>query len=288
MTGFGRSEKGIGDGRLIVEARGENHRFFDARIYFPEGLAFIESDILKRLKKVVLRGKIKVSVSYETAGVPTPEIDYRAARAAHESLKKLKKNLGVEGNVTLDQVLSFGDFIRVSSKEQSLGGKNTSQISGVVASAIERLDESRSREGKRLLKDLALRVSKCKRVLRKIKTERGKHEVETKRRLEEKTRSLIKDKNIDEARLYSEMAAISERGDITEELVRMNSHLLRFSEFLSKSNVSVGRELDFLTQEMNREAGTISAKSKSPDISRLTMDLRSEIEKIREQSQNVE
>ena len=288
MTGFGRGEKGIGNDRLIVEARGENHRFFDARIHLPEGLGSLESDILKRLKKLVLRGKVKITVSCETTGVPTPQIDLRVASAAHESLKKLKKTLGVKGDITLDQMLSFGDFIKVFPKERSLGGKNVHQIGNVVASAIERLDESRSREGKRLQKDLTLRISKCKRVLQKIKTARGKYETEIKRRLEEKTKSLIKGKDMDEAKLYSEIAAISERGDITEELVRMNSHLLQFSEFLSKSNVSVGRELDFLTQEMNREVGTISAKSKSPDISRLTIGLRSEIEKIREQSQNVE
>jgi len=288
MTGFGRSETGVGDGRLIVEARSENHRFFDARIQVPETMTFLESDILKQLKKAILRGKVKVTVTHEAEQSESPEIDPRAARFTLSSLKKLKNSLGLKGEITLEHILSLADLIKKAPKRHSPGGREAAAIRKASAGAIKKLDQSRSREGKSLKKDLSLRAGKCKRIVREIKNERGRYEKEIKRKLAEKTRSLIKDEGLDEAKMYQEITAMSEKSDVTEEIVRMNSHLLRFSEFLSKTGLSVGRELDFLTQEMNREAGTISAKSKSPAISHLAIDLRSEVEKMREQIQNVE
>ncbi len=288
MTGFGRSETEVKDGRLIVEARSENHRFFDARVQVPETVAFLESDILKQLKKVILRGKVKVAVTYETERELSRAIDPRAARAALSSLKKLQNSLNLKGEITLEHILSLGDLIKAPPERHRPGGREAAVIKKAFVSAIEKLDESRSREGKRLKKDLLLRSGKCKRTVKEIKNERGKYEKEIKRKIAEKTKSLLKDKNMDETGIYQEMAAVAEKSDTTEEIVRMNSHLSRFSEFLSKTGLSVGRELDFLTQEMNRESGTISAKSKSPAISHLAIDLRSEIEKMREQIQNVE
>lgn len=287
MTGFGRSETEVEGGRLIVEARSENHRFFDARIQIPEAVGFLEMDILRQLKKVALRGKVKITVIYERDSENSPEIDFRAARAVLENLKKLKSVLGLKGDITFDHILSFGDSIKKTPAARKLGRKKAGLIRRASESAIEKLDESKSREGKILRRDLILRTEKCKRVVRKIGNERTKHEKQIKRKLVETTRSL-KGEDADEAKVYQEIVAVSEKSDITEEVVRMNSHLARFSEFISKSSVSVGKELDFLTQEMNREAGTISAKSKSTAISHLAVDLRSEIEKMREQVQNVE
>ncbi len=287
MTGFGRSETGIEGGRLIVEARSENHRFLDIRVYLPESAGSLEPDIVKRTKRVALRGKVKISVIRESDSAAVPRIDMSAARAALSNLQELKKNLRLKGDITVDHIVSFGDAImrRGGAKTDT---KETAQIKKAAANAIEKLDESRTREGKVICKDLSLRTSKCKRLVEKIKSKRAVSEKEIKRKLAEKTKLLLDDKTVDDAKLYQEMAFISEKSDITEEIVRMNSHLARFSEFLSQTDVSVGKELDFLTQEMNREAGTISAKSKSPDISHLTIDLRSEIEKMREQVQNVE
>ncbi len=287
MTGFGRSEMEVEGGRLIVEARSENHRFFDTRIQLPEAVGFLENDILKLLKKVALRGKVKITVIYESNRADSPEINFVAARSAFASLKKLKNTLGLKGDITVDHILSFGELITKTPSVRKPGRKKAGLVKKASESAIDNLDKSKSREGKLLHKDLLLRTAKCKRIVLKISNERGKHEKEVKRKLAEKARSL-KSENADEARIYQEIAAVSEKSDITEEIVRMNSHLVRFSEFVSKSNVSVGKELDFLTQEMNREAGTISAKSKSPAISHLAVDLRSEIEKMREQVQNVE
>lgn len=288
MTGFGRGETEIEGGRLIVEARSENHRFFDARVQLPESSGFLEPEILSQLKRAVLRGKVKVAVFYDSASSPEPEIDMRAARAALSNLKKLKKNLNLKGEITVKHVLSFGDFITKTRKENAPGSRSAAKIKKAAADALAKLNESRTREGSLLRKELRLRASNCKGIVRKIKSERGRYEKEVKGKLTRRAKSLIGDKNVDEATLYQEVVAIYEKSDITEEIVRMNSHLSRFSGFVSKTGVSVGKELDFLIQEMNRESGTISAKSKSPAISHLAVDLRSEIEKMREQVQNVE
>lgn len=273
---------------MVVEARSENHRFFDVRVQLPENAAFLETDIVKQVKRIALRGKIKISVTSECQKAPSLEIDFKAAQAALSSLKTLKNKLRLKGDITVDHILSFGDLTNKTVKEKKPDRKETARIKQAAAKAIEKLDESKTLEGKRLHKELTLRISKCGRILEKIRTKRKKSEKEMRVKLEGKAKSLFKNKDMDEAKLYQEIAAMSEKSDITEEIVRMNSHLLRFSEFLSESNLSVGKELDFLTQEMNREAGTVSAKSKSPGISHLTIDLRSEIEKMREQVQNVE
>lgn len=288
MTGFGRSEIGVGGGRVTVEARSENHRFLDIRVQLPEAAGFLEADILKQARRSVLRGKIKISVTAESNTTPSHGIDMDAARSVLSSLKNLKKNLRLKGEITVDHVISFGDVISGKPKEKPPGRKEAVQIKKAAADAVEKMDESRKREGERLQKDLVLRVSKCARLVERIRNERGRSEREAKRKLKKKTKSLVGDGCPDGAKLYQEMALMSEKSDITEEIVRMDSHLSRFSEFLSGSNLSVGKELDFLTQEMNREAGTISAKSKSSEISHMTIDLRSEIEKMREQVQNVE
>ncbi len=288
MTGFGRSESSIEGGRLIVEARSENHRFLDVRVQLPDTAGFLEAGIVKQIKRVALRGKIKTTVINESNRASSPEIDLRAARSVLSDLKGLKKNLRLKGEITIDHLVSFGDLIGARAGEKKPGAKEVSQIRKAAARAVENLDESRSREGKRLQRDLTLRTAKCRRLVEKIKSESKKSAGEIKRKLVKKTKSLVKDKNMDGAKMCQEVSAILEKNDITEEIVRINSHLSRFSEFLSKENVSVGKELDFLTQEMNREAGTISAKSKSSAISHMTIDLRSEIEKMREQAQNVE
>lgn len=275
MTGFGRSEAATKDGRLTVEARSENHRFFDARISLPEGTGSLEQGIRSRLARLVLRGKVKVTVSCESAGGAGAEIDTEKARAALASLKKLKKQLGIKGEITVDQILSFGLI-----KPQSAARPPDSAIKKTVAAALAELDDSRKREGKSLQKELKTRASKCAALVRNIKKARASYVAGMKRKM-----TVSEKEGTD---LYKEMALSVERSDITEETVRMESHIARFKEFLAKTGISVGRELDFLAQEMNREAATISAKSKSPAVSHLALDLRSEIEKAREQVQNVE
>ncbi|MCY4047629.1 MAG: YicC family protein [Candidatus Dadabacteria bacterium] len=277
MTGFGRSEAVAGNVRLTVEARSENHRFFDARISLPEGAGSLERGIRDRLSRAVLRGKVKLTVSCESAGGPEAEIDMGGARAALAGLRKLKKQLNIKGDITIDQILSFGGLVKPPAASRRVAA---SPVTKTVAAAVAELDDSRRREGKRLQKELRSRISKCAAIVRKIKRERSSYEAEMKRKI-----SALEKEGTD---AYKEMALSVERSDITEELVRMDSHIVRFREFVAKTDFSVGRELDFLAQEMNREAGTISAKSKSPAISHLAVDLRSEIEKAREQVQNVE
>lgn len=278
MTGFGRSEAVSGGGiRLTVEARSENHRFFDARVSLPEGAGSLERDIRARLARSVLRGKVKLTVSCESAGGPGAEIDMGRARAALAGLKKLKKQLNLKGDITVDQILSFGGLIK---PQPAVCRIAASPVTKAVAAAVAELDDSRKREGKRLQKELRMRISNCATLVKKVKKARASYVTEMKRKM-----SASEKEGTD---AYKEIALSVERSDITEEVVRMESHIARFREFLAKTNLSVGKELDFLAQEMNREAGTISAKAKSPVVSHLALDLRSEIEKAREQVQNVE
>ena len=282
MTGFGRSETDVKGGTLTVEARSENHRFFDARVSLPDGADFLERSVRARLGKAVLRGKVKLTVVYEETLASGSHTDIRNARRTLAALRKLKKELGLKGEITVDHILSFDTRSSVRPKLPA------SQIKRAVASAVRDLDESRTCEGGRLAKDISSRISKCSTLLRRIKRARASYETQMKRKIVRKARDAAKNNGADEARVYQEMTLAAERSDITEEVVRMNSHITRFGEFLSQTGISVGRELDFLTQEMNREAGTILAKSKSTAISRLAVDLRSEIERVREQVQNVE
>lgn len=286
MTGYGKSEVETKYGKLVVETRSENHRFLDIKFQLPDSTLSIENQLSETVKNSILRGKIRVTVSLESPKNNSSSINLELAKKTKKNIDLLKKELGIKEETRLEHFLMIREIFAGDTK-QSLSKEEIAVVDKTVSEAIKKLDQSRSSEGKKLGKDIRQRLKTIEKLTVAIKSKRKDFIKNTSLKLQERIEKLLEDTKIDEERLYQETAYLAERSDITEELVRLKAHISKFRETCGKYG-SIGKELDFLLQEMNREAGTISAKSKDAEISHCIIDLRSEMEKIREQVQNIE
>ena len=285
MTGFGRAELQTSLGTVAIEARSENHRYLDITTQLPEPLAKIENDIQEIVKKHISRGKFRIYITAKLNN-KSSHLDYNLAKDSLRNLEKLKKNLKLNGETKLEHLLMLKDLFTTESKEE-FSKTDIKKILNSLNVVIKKVHDTRKAEGRYLKTELLKRINKIERLLGRVKARRSNFPKETKEKLKEKVNQLLEDSQIENSRLIQEVAILAEKSDFTEETVRLNAHIKRFKDTMNK-NTPVGRELDFLIQEMNREAGTISAKSKDARISHYIIELRSDLEKIREQIQNVE
>ncbi|MGI9533921.1 MAG: YicC/YloC family endoribonuclease [Thermodesulfobacteriota bacterium] len=286
MTGYANSEKSIGNEKIIVEARSENHRFLDFKIQIPDSLNSIEHELVDLVRKNVSRGKLKITIIIESENSKLLNFNEQAGRKYINTLRKVVSNLGIKDDINLNHLLIFKELFN-SDLDSGLSKLTVKKVKEVLITTLNKLDKSRSVEGQKLKKDFAKRIKKCESQINSVKRKRNNFSKQAFKKLKERTELLLEDMNIDDNRLYQEIAIQTERSDITEELVRLDAHAGKFIATLNKKG-PVGKELDFLIQEMNREAGTISAKSKDAKISHHIIILRSELEKMREQIQNIE
>lgn len=286
MTGFGKSETETKQGKIVVEARSENHRFLDVKIQLPDYAVSIEPELLEYVKKTIIRGKLRVGVSIEGKRQNSSSLDLEAALDSKKTLEKLKRELGIKEDIRLEHLISIREIFP-SDTVNELTKAQVSAVKKTLLAAVKKLDDTRKAEGAKLQRDLRQRIGKIERLTKKIRSKRKEYMKSASVKLKERIEKLLDDSQIDEARLYQEVSFLAERSDITEELVRLDAHVGKFKETLGHSG-SVGKELDFLLQEMNRESGTISAKAKDASISHLSIEFRSELEKMREQVQNIE
>jgi uncharacterized protein (TIGR00255 family) len=286
MTGFGKSEGETRYGRVIAEARSENHRFLDIKFMLPDSISPIEPELTETVKKLILRGKLRITLSIEGTKAAAPVLNTDLARQIRKSIESLKKEMGIKEELRIEHFLMIKDIFTTKTADHLMEG-DIKDIERVLSKAIQKLDEARKSEGKKLEKDFRERLDKIDGLTRSISAKRKDFMETSSLKLRERVSKILEDSQIDEARLYQEAAFLTERSDITEELVRLKAHIGKFRETL-RNKGSIGKELDFLLQEMNREAGTIAAKAKDAEISHSTIELRSELEKIREQLQNIE
>lgn len=286
MTGFGKSEGETRYGRVIAEARSENHRFLDIKFMLPDSISQIEPELAETVKKLILRGKLRITLSIEGTKAAAPVLNIDLARQLRKSIESLKKEMGIKEELRIEHFLMTKDIFTTKTADHLMEG-DIKDIERVLSKAIQKLDEARKSEGKKLEKDFRERLDKIDGLTRSISAKRKDFMETSSLKLRERVSKILEDNQIDEARLYQEAAFLTERSDITEELVRLKAHIGKFRETL-RNKGSIGKELDFLLQEMNREAGTIAAKAKDAEISHSTIELRSELEKIREQLQNIE
>ena len=208
------------------------------------------------------------------------------AKDSFHMLEKLKKELLIHDKTRLEHVLLLKEFFSYESKP-ALNKVYLNKIKTALRNAMRRLDEARISEGKKIEKDLRSRIQKLEKIMKQVNAKRSGFRKTFSENIKSRISKLLDEKQLDESRLSQEIALMAERTDITEEIIRLKAHISKLNETIKK-NHSIGRECDFLLQEMNREAGTISAKSKDASISHLIIDFRSEIEKMREQVQNIE
>jgi uncharacterized protein (TIGR00255 family) len=287
MTGFGLGEAPLGAGKLAIEIRGVNHRFLDVRVRVPRELGDLASFVEQIAREKLTRGRYEVAVRVDGVGLGAPVLDRDRARAAFRALTELRDELAPGADVPLSLLGAIPDLF-VSSAEQEIERVREGTRRAFEA-ATRALDAMREREGVALGDDLVKRLARV-RVLAADVMGRAPDVVEAHRkRLRERADRLraSADVDVDKSRLEQEIALFAERSDICEELTRLESHCTQFAGLLGDAE-AIGRRMDFLLQEMAREANTVGAKSPDAAIAHAIVEMKAEIERMREQVQNVE
>ncbi|MDI9493162.1 MAG: YicC/YloC family endoribonuclease [Bacillota bacterium] len=290
MTGFGRSEYCDGKRNIIVEVRAVNHRYSDINVKMPRRYSFAEERLKSIVREVARRGKIDLSIMVEnlTEDDTTVKLNTVLAKQYYDNLKELQQNFSLTGDITLSLLAALPDVLKavpdVEDDEEIF-----KSLSVPVREAVEKLDEMRTQEGEKLAEDILMRADMISAMAEKI-SERAPQVVQFyKDKLQERIADLLGSAaEVPEDRIALEAALFADKSNITEELVRLNSHICQLKQIISQSNQPDGRRLDFLVQEMNREANTIGSKANDIVITNYVVEIRSEIEKIREQVQNIE
>jgi uncharacterized protein (TIGR00255 family) len=288
MTGFGEASW-EGDGiRLAVEVRGVNHRFLDVRVAVPRDCQAWEPELRSLVAEHAVRGKIDVTISRSGArsGDIAVEVNEELARLTLAAWRELQKRLAVPGEVDLSFLQGRGDFVRVVEKRPDASG-DLVKVRKLLLKALAQFDKARTREGAALARDMRARGSLLRSIVVALRKRTKALVPELAERLRQRLGELLAERSIEERRLLQEAALLAERADVTEELVRLDSHLDRLAATL-KENGSIGKPIDFLLQEIHREFNTIASKSADIEVTQLTLAARAEVEKLREQVQNVE
>ena len=288
MTGFGKAEVKSKAGVFTVEIRTVNHRYFDLSAKVPNGLMLLEDRIKELLNKDIKRGKANLFLSLRGAdkGSGSITFDKEAVDKYRRILTEIKKRMGVKEELKLSHILSFADVIVREQKDLDIDAI-WGPVKEAVAKAVSACNKMREHEGKALYKDFSARLSKISGYIDSVSELAPAVVEEYKRKLDSRIKDIVKDKPIDEARLETELAIFAKQCDISEELTRAKSHLEGFKKAI-EAGEEAGRKLDFILQELNREINTLGAKANDIKISRLVINIKSELEKMREQVQNVE
>jgi len=288
MTGFGRAEGETTLGKVAVESRSVNHRYCDINIKLPKRLTLFENRMKEIIRSQVSRGRIDVSLRLDNLGEEKVQlsVDLDLAEQYYRVLQDLKERLRLKDEVTLNLLAGAKDLI--TAKEE-LGDIEPywQEILSVLKQSLKNMDDMKRLEGESLTKDLQQRLEHITEQLQMIKQQFPSRLKAFLARLQDRLRSLLEGMETDPSRFQQEVALLAERTDITEEIVRGESHLVQFRTLL-EGNEPVGRKMDFLLQEIHREVNTVSAKANDAEVSQRVVDIKSELEKIREQVQNVE
>ncbi len=288
MTGFGRCEGSFDGRKYTVELKSVNHRYLDVNLKMPKVLNLFESSIRTELKKYMERGKVDVFITFEDQNEETGTLRYNS-RLAGEYLKYLRMmsdEFGLENDIRVSTLSRYPDVFVTEDKGLD-EDKLWKELQQVIDGAAENFVKTRIAEGERLKTDLIAKLEGMLEVVAFI-TERSPAIIEQyQQKLREKVQLLLGDKEVDEARLLTEVTIFADKVCIDEELVRLKSHIKATEETLEEGG-SVGRKLDFIAQEMNRESNTILSKTTDLEVSNRAITLKTEIEKVREQIQNIE
>ncbi|MGV3619321.1 MAG: YicC/YloC family endoribonuclease [Archangium sp.] len=288
MTGFGSGTATAGSESLTVEIRSVNHKFCEVKVRVPRELSALEPTLIKLVKDRVARGAVDVQVrrAARTSTGVVPQVDLGLAKEYLRAWREIGKELGLGETVSIRDIATSLNVIRLEEPQLPLEDANKAVETALIA-AIEQLRVMREKEGVALKNDLATRLGLVATWVREVQGLAPKAIDTYRTRLAERIAELSQGLPVDPQRLAQEVAFFAERTDVAEEMTRLDSHLVQFDE-LMKSKEPAGRKMDFLVQEMHREVNTTGSKSQHADISARVMQLKAELERIREQVQNVE
>lgn len=290
MTGYGRAEAILNGQKFTVEIKSLNHRFLEVSLRLPASLSALEMEIKKKIGEPLHRGKIDVTIRRDVQGGAENghylSLNLPLAQNYFKLLMQLKQALNLQDDIRLEMIAGQKDvFLPVEPSQDSI--VLWQELEKVLDEALAGMMDMRRREGEILSRDLSARLDLMTQLLSGIEAKAPLVVLECQRRLTERVRDLTSGLGVDECRLSQEVAIFAEKSDVTEEIVRFRSHLMQFLEMLDGEE-AIGRKVDFLIQEMNREINTIGSKSSDADISKQVIEIKSELAKLREQVQNLE
>lgn len=289
MTGYGRGEFSNELYKFKVELKAVNHRYNDILVKMPRHIGYLEESIKKIIKEKISRGKVDVYVNLEyiNESAIDVKVDIPLAKSYKNALESLRSELGLNDDIRLNNILSISEVVRTERRELN-EGMIWEILKGAVIMALDNIMSMREAEGQELKNDILLKLQNIESNVKEIEVRSPLVVLEYKEKLQERIRTLIDDRTVlDEDKLNNEVVFFADKSSIDEEIVRLASHIKQFREILNEED-SIGRKLDFLIQELNREINTIGSKANDIIISKYVVELKAELEKIREQIQNIE
>lgn len=288
MTGFGRCEIQSGEKKFTVEMKGVNHRYLDVNIRMPKKLYFFETAIRSYLKKYIQRGKVDIFVTYEDLSEGQMFLKYNETLAAEylDYFRQMEEKFGLENDVRISALSRYPEVFTMEEQdvdEEELWNGLREALDGACIQFVS----ARETEGEKLREDLIGKLDDMKAVVEKIEERSPQILSEYREKLEDKVKELLADTQIDESRIAAEVVLFADKICTDEEIVRLKSHIDHMKSTL-QAGEGIGRKLDFIAQEMNREVNTILSKANDLTVSNYGIDLKTEIEKVREQIQNIE
>ena len=288
MTGYGRAEQVLHDRKITVELRSVNNRYLDCSVRMPRVYLFAEDAIKTKVQQSISRGKVDVFVTLDESCAQQMNISVNrsVADGYFAALKELAQTYGLQEDISASLLSRFPDVLLVEKAEEDTEAV-AADICTVLDQALADFDQMRTREGQRLAEDILSRAAAIEGLVRSVEQRSPQTVSEYCTRLEERMREVLENTQLDPARILTEAAIFADKVAVDEETVRLHSHIAQLREMLDKGGAT-GRKLDFLIQEFNREANTIGSKCSDIQIARQVVDIKAEIEKIREQVQNIE
>lgn len=287
MTGYGKANLSKNEREYQVEIKSVNHRYLDISVKMPRILSYLEEEVKKEIASKVKRGKIDVFITFENNSAEGKEIKINTeiAKIYIDELKKLAKQEDILANIEVTEISKFPDVLSIQNNQEDETIK--SELLETVCQATEKLVQMRATEGSKMAEDLLTRIKAIQEKVKEISSLSTGLIEEYVVKLEGRIKEILKNQEVDEARLAQEVVIYADKCSIEEEVTRLESHISQFEKLLN-SEEAIGKKLDFIIQEMNRETNTIGSKANNLEITNGVIDVKTEIENVREQVQNIE
>lgn len=288
MTGYGSAKGSVEGQEITVELKSVNNRYLDCSVRLPRNFLFAEDTVKQAVSAGVSRGKVDVFVSAQASqdSGTVVSVNEELARGYRDAVARIAETLGLESGINAFSLARFPDVLTVERRELDKD-KAAAALSEITAKAVEEFNAMREREGERLRRDMLGKLETIEGLVSVVEERSPQTVKEYRERLEARLRDILADRSLDEQRVITEAAIFADRTTVDEETVRLRSHIVQFRTMLEEGS-PIGRKMDFLVQEFNRESNTIGSKCSDASLAKVVVDLKSEIEKIREQLQNVE
>ena len=289
MTGYGKSNLNVENRNYQIEIKSVNHRYLDISIKIPRTVSYLEETIKKQISEKIKRGKIDVFITFENNSQEgnNIKINKEIARIYINELKQLAKEEKINDNIEVIDIAKFPDVLKIKADEEN--EKIKEEMQKVTKDAITNIIDMKVIEGEKILQDLLIRINRIENKIEEINKKSTGLIEEYVVKLEKRIKEILKTEEIDKSRIAQEVVIYADKCSIEEEIIRLKSHIYQFKNLIeSNQNETIGKKLDFIIQEMNRETNTIGSKANSLEITNAVIEIKTELEDIREQIQNIE